>query len=120
MKFCGECGARFEALCPQCGFSNPPRFKFCGECGQKLDELKAAPPLDPSRPASYTPKHLADQILTSRSALEGEHKIVTVLFADVASFTSLSEKLDGEEVTYAYDHRYAVPQPTPRHKEDLP
>ena len=33
----------------------------------------------------YTPKHLDDQILTARSALEGEHKIVPVLFADVAN-----------------------------------
>ena len=49
----------------------------------------------------YTIKHLADQILTSRSALEGERKIVTVLFADVANYTALSEKLDPEEVSHS-------------------
>jgi len=47
---------------------------------------------------SYTPKHLAEKILKSRSALEGERRQVTVLFADMAGFTSLAEKLDPEEV----------------------
>jgi class 3 adenylate cyclase len=46
--------------------------------------------------ASYTPKHLAQRILTSRSALEGERKQVTVLFADVKSSMELSEQLDAE------------------------
>ena len=49
-------------------------------------------------PQAYTPRHLADKILTSRSALEGERKQVTVLFADVSGFTSLSERLDPEDV----------------------
>ena len=49
-------------------------------------------------PASYTPKHLADKILAARASLEGERKQVTVLFADVKDFTSISEKLDPEEV----------------------
>ncbi len=47
---------------------------------------------------SYTPKHLAEKILKSRSALEGERRQVTVLFADLAGFTTLAEKLDPEEV----------------------
>jgi class 3 adenylate cyclase len=49
-------------------------------------------------PQSYTPKHLAEKIPTSRSALEGERKQVTVLFVDVSGFTSLSERLDPEVV----------------------
>src|SRR5262249_13374420 len=52
----------------------------------------------PTRRAGYTPKHLADKILKSRSALEGERRQVTVLFADLAGFTALAEKLDPEEV----------------------
>jgi hypothetical protein len=56
-------------------------IKFCGECGMPLAEpTKPGPPPDPR---SYTPKHLAQKILTTRSALEGERKQVTVLFADV-------------------------------------
>jgi class 3 adenylate cyclase len=48
-------------------------------------------------PLSYTPKHLAEKILTSRSALEGERKQVTVLFADVKGSMDLAEQLDPEE-----------------------
>src|SRR5206468_2955887 len=51
-----------------------------------------------SSPQSYTPKHLAEKILNSKSALEGERKQVTVLFVDVSGFTSLSERLDPEDV----------------------
>jgi class 3 adenylate cyclase len=62
-------------------------------------ELAASPPLELERaPRVYTPRHLADKILTSRSALEGERKQVTVLFADVAGFTTLVEQLDPEVV----------------------
>jgi class 3 adenylate cyclase/tetratricopeptide (TPR) repeat protein len=98
LKFCGECGARMERICPKCQFVNPPQFKFCGECGYDLRALKEPTPIDYAQPQSYTPKHLADKILNTRSTLEGERKLVTVLFADVANFTSLSEKLEPEEV----------------------
>ena len=49
-------------------------------------------------PESYTPKHLAEKILTSKSAMEGERKLVTVMFSDVSGFTAMSEKLDPEDV----------------------
>lgn len=97
LKFCGECGARMERICPKCLFVNPPQFKFCGECGYDLRALKEPTPIDYAQPQSYTPKHLADKILHTRSTLEGERKLVTVLFADVANFTSLSEKLEPED-----------------------
>ena len=77
IKFCGECGSPLKLKCSSCGFENAPAIKFCGECGRRLDE-----PLKPSAvpdPRTYTPKHLAQKILTSRSALEGERKQVTVL-----------------------------------------
>ena len=54
-------------------------------------------------PDSYTPKFLADKILTSRSSIEGEHKLVTVLFADVANYTAMAEKLDPEIVHQIMD-----------------
>jgi class 3 adenylate cyclase/tetratricopeptide (TPR) repeat protein len=57
---------------------------------------------------SYTPKHLADKILKGRSALEGERRQVTVLFADIAGFTTLAEKRDPEEVHELIDHCFDV------------
>jgi hypothetical protein len=78
-KFCGECGARLALACASCGTSNPPGQKFCGECGTGLPEA----PARSVPPESYTPKHLAERILTSKTALEGERKQVTVLFADL-------------------------------------
>jgi class 3 adenylate cyclase len=87
---------------------SPLGKKFCGECGKRLVEAKARPFLDTSHPQPYTPKHLADQILSNRSALEGERKLVTVLFADVAHFTALSEELDPEEVHQILDGCFQI------------
>jgi ribosomal protein L40E len=91
MQFCGKCGAKREIICPKCGFPNPAEFVFCGKCGGAIIEPKEASRVDYDQPQSYTPKHLADKILTSRSSIEGERKLVTVLFADVANFTSFSD-----------------------------
>ncbi|MBI2544089.1 MAG: AAA family ATPase, partial [Candidatus Rokubacteria bacterium] len=111
-RFCGQCGAALALHCPQCGAEVPSGFRFCGLCGANVQAAPAATPSPAtpvasppsvvadrqSRLAAYTPKHLADKILKGRSALEGERRQVTVLFADVAGFTSLAEKLDPEEV----------------------
>ena len=106
MRFCVECGNKLEVTCPNCGFGNAPSFKFCGQCGQNL---QATPkPTDYSEPQSYTPKFLADKILNNRSAIEGERKLVTVLFADVADYTALSEKLDPEEVHQIMDGCFKI------------
>ncbi len=97
-RFCNECGEKLEITCPACRQTNPPGSKFCNGCGQDLRAQSPAPPLDYSQPHSYTPKFLAEKILTTRSSVEGERKLVTVLFADVANFTTISEKLDPEEI----------------------
>jgi class 3 adenylate cyclase len=96
IKFCGECGSALKLRCLGCSFENAAGLKFCGECGNPL--LEAAKPEPPPDPRSYTPKHLAEKILMSKSALEGERRVVTVLFADCAGFTSIAEKLDPEDV----------------------
>jgi class 3 adenylate cyclase/tetratricopeptide (TPR) repeat protein len=108
MKFCGKCGAKLERICPKCGSSNPPHFKFCGECGHDLTKPTETPPVDYQKPHSYTPKFLADKILTNRSYIEGERKLVTVLFADVANYTAMSEKLDAEEVHQIMDGCFTI------------
>jgi class 3 adenylate cyclase/tetratricopeptide (TPR) repeat protein len=91
-KFCPECGARVAPACAGCGTELPAGAKFCLECGQPAPGT----PLPPA-PRAYTPKHLAEKILTSRTALEGERKQVTVLFADVKGSMDLAEQLDPED-----------------------
>src|SRR5713101_4639589 len=118
-KFCGECGMRLQSLCPACQTVNPPTNKFCSECGQRLAGTTpapapaaavapAAPPARFASPEAYTPKHLAEKILTSKGALEGERKQVTVMFTDVTGFTALSERLDPEDVHAIMDRAFEV------------
>jgi class 3 adenylate cyclase/tetratricopeptide (TPR) repeat protein len=95
VKFCGECGARLELLCPSCRAANPPTNKFCNDCGAPLAQAATATKV--LSPESYTPKHLAEQILSSKSALEGEHKQVTVLFADMKGSMELLADRDPED-----------------------
>src|SRR5262249_37398300 len=99
-KFCGECGARLTAACPACGASNPPEQKFCGECGSSL---VVAPASRFTSPQQFTPKHLADKILTGKAAVEGERKRVTVLFADLKGSMELLADRDPEEARKLLD-----------------
>ena len=101
MKFCGECGARLAAVCPACGASNAGTQKFCGECGGPLTGTASAGKV--ASPESYTPKHLAEKILTSKAALEGERKQVTVLFADLKGSMELLADRDPEEARKLLD-----------------
>jgi len=75
LKFCGECGARLALVCASCGAASASEQKFCGDCGTKLSA--ATTPTQPPSPDSYTPKHLAEKILTSKAALAFERKHVT-------------------------------------------
>jgi class 3 adenylate cyclase/tetratricopeptide (TPR) repeat protein len=101
-NFCGECGTRLERLCPGCGAGNPLSNNFCYRCGQALGALPS-PESRFGSPESYTPRHLAEKILTARGALEGERKHVTVLFADIKGSLELIEGIDPEEVRTLLD-----------------
>jgi class 3 adenylate cyclase len=92
--------------CPACSFENASGRKFCGERGKPLGEAAKEPP--PREPRSYTPKHLAEKILTSRSALEGERKQVTVLFADIQGSMDLATRLDPERWHGLLERYFAV------------
>jgi hypothetical protein len=102
-RFCAECGASLAFACPSCGFSNEPGEHFCGGCGARLGApaTPAAPRF--SSPEAYTPKHLAEKILISKSALEGERKQVTVLFADLKGSMELLADRDPEEARKLLD-----------------
>jgi class 3 adenylate cyclase/tetratricopeptide (TPR) repeat protein len=101
-KFCLECGARFAVACAQCGTQLPVGAKFCLECGKPTDSHETEPARFAS-PQSYTPKHLAEKILTAKSALEGERKQVTVLFADLKGSMELLADRDPEEARKLLD-----------------
>ncbi len=106
-KFCAACGCNLSIRCPHCAFVNDPGDQFCGECGQPL-AIPSARQEGPSlgrfaSPESYTPKHIAEKILTSKSALEGERKQVTVLFADLKGSMELLADRDPEEARKLLD-----------------
>jgi class 3 adenylate cyclase/tetratricopeptide (TPR) repeat protein len=112
-RFCNDCGAKLEASCPQCGQVNPPGSRFCNGCGQRLDGAGSPAPTAPgtgetytprfASPGAYTPQHLAERIISSRSALEGERKQVTVLFADLKGSMELLADRDPEEARRILD-----------------
>ena len=105
-KFCEECAAPLPRACAKCGRQLSPTAKFCPECAHPTGLLPAPPPAPRfNSPESYTPKHLAEKILTSRSALEGERKLVTVLFCDIANSTTLADRL-GPDAMHALLNRF--------------
>ena len=103
--FCEECGSRLEVVCPSCGEANRLSAKFCKNCGKRLDQtdVTAAVARPKSTPESYTPKHLAEKILTSKTTLEGERKQVTVMFADIKDSTEMIKDLDPEAAQQQLD-----------------
>jgi class 3 adenylate cyclase/tetratricopeptide (TPR) repeat protein len=81
--------------CPRCG--RTPRYdaRFCEQCGAALDATATI----------YTPRHLAEKVLVTRAALQGERKRVTVLFCDIASSTRLAERI-GADAMHALLNRF--------------
>lgn len=86
--------------CPSCGFSNPPAMRFCGQCGTRLEAAA------PAARASFSPEQLGVMMGTDllerfrRAGLEaaGQRRSVTILFADLAGYTDLSERQDPEDL----------------------
>ena len=88
-KFCGECGLRLAAACSVCGTENPPGQKFCGECGA---------PLGGSLGSGLSGSAPAPSASAGTDAPNAERRLVSVLFADLVGFTTLSEARDSEDV----------------------
>ncbi len=101
-RFCLGCGARLALSCSSCDAELPEGARFCLQCGQAVAAGTGAPVRSPA-PETYTPKHLAEKILTSKSALEGERKQVTVLFADLKGSMELLADRDPEDARKILD-----------------
>jgi hypothetical protein len=101
-KYCEECGARRALTCGQCGAELSATAKFCPECGAPTGR-PGTPDARFTSPEAYTPRHLAEKILTSRAALEGERKQVTVLFADLKGSLELLADRDPEQARQLLD-----------------
>jgi len=100
-KFCEECAAPLPRTCDNCGSQVSLTAKYCPQCGHPLSPISDDPRF--ASPKSYTPQHLADKILTSRAALEGERKQVTVLFADIKGSMELLADRDPEDAQKLFD-----------------
>ncbi len=100
LKFCEDCGARLGVTCSQCGAEITPGKMFCGACGAPAAGQTAH---RFAAPEAYTPQHLAEKILNSKAALEGERKLVTVLFADLKGSMELLADRDPEEARRLLD-----------------
>ena len=85
-KFCGGCGQPLALTCAACGAANEPDMRFCGQCGSPLDAAA------PERPPAAAPA--------------AERRLVSVLFADLVGFTTLSESRDAEEVRELLSHYF--------------
>ncbi len=102
MKVCTACGLPLQSRCSRCGAQRVPGAKFCTECGvpftgQPVSLHPSSSISDPQTPLSYTPVHLAEKILTSKDALEGERKQVTVLCANLRGAMEALAGRDPEE-----------------------
>jgi class 3 adenylate cyclase/tetratricopeptide (TPR) repeat protein len=103
-RFCEDCGAALGRACPNCGVQVSTTAKFCSQCGYTVGALQRERIARRfTSPENYTPKHLAERILISKSALEGERKQVTVLFADIKGSMELIADRDPEEAQKLLD-----------------
>ncbi|MBI4788485.1 MAG: tetratricopeptide repeat protein [Chloroflexi bacterium] len=100
VNVCSECATPLPRVCQNCGFASPPNFKFCGNCGASFVAAPITRGSDEEKlqRLGSMPAALAEKITQVGKQIEGERRTVTVLFADITGFTSLSEKLDPEEV----------------------
>src|SRR2546422_7595647 len=101
-RFCEECATPLARTCSNCGTPLSVTAKFCHACAHPVAAATGTESRFAS-PEAYTPKHLAEKILTSRNALEGERKQVTVLFADLKGSMELLADRDPEEARKILD-----------------
>jgi len=100
-RFCIGCGGPLPHRCGRCGTELPAEARFCFSCGQQATAAHPEPRF--ISPDAYTPRHLGERIINSRAALEGERKLVTILFADLKGSMELMADRDPEEARKILD-----------------
>ena len=100
-KYCENCGKPSVRTCSHCNGELSLTARFCSNCGQAVDT--AASDSRSLPPKAYTPQHLTEKILTTKSSIEGERKLVTALFADIQGSTELLADLDADEARQLLD-----------------
>jgi hypothetical protein len=88
VKFCEECGAKFEFECPACKANIPLGRKFCGECGYKLKPDKETP-TEISETKTLPFLATVERLSSGDVPITGARKHVTVLFSDLTGYTSI-------------------------------
>src|SRR5262249_35473155 len=101
-RFCPECGTRLALVCAKCQSELSAGAKFCQQCGEPVAS-RASGESRLGRRETYTPKYVDEKILTSKAALEGERKQVTVLFADLKGSMELLADRDPEDARKLVD-----------------
>src|SRR5262249_37509310 len=98
-KFCEECASQLARICASCEAQLSPMAKFCPECAHptSVPQSRFIPP------ETYTPRYLAEKILTSKRAFEGERKQLTVLFAELEGYMELLADRDPEDARKLLD-----------------
>ena len=111
-RFCMSCGSPLASpVCPECRTELPSGAKFCPSCGHQV--AVAETPTAPSRLQQYIPKELLAKLDDAKSAggMQGERRVVTMLFCDVQGSTAAAQRLDPEEwaeiMNGAFEHLIA-------------
>jgi len=116
--FCEACGEQLERQCPGCGIPVRADARFCRKCGRRMAGIESATERQAPSKLSldekldqlqrYLPTYLAHKILAGRGRLEGERKVVTVLFADLIGYTPLAERLGEEQLFELMDRVFEL------------
>jgi len=100
--------------CPRCNFENPEEMHFCGKCGHNLASVPNFSSKDTSseeqlkRLQRYLPEGLVKKILAQKDRIEGERRLVTIMFCDMKGFTPLTERLGPEETFALMDKVFEI------------
>ena len=97
-----------DPACPACGHRNPPDTEHCQQCRDKIAHTDVVPSYARRSDLEYTPRFLLERAFKYKNTMIGERKLISVLFADVADFTTIAEKLDPEDVYEIMDGCFGI------------